>query len=53
MVATPPNVSITCSGGTLTADAGSSSVSYIGGTVPAGASCTVSVDVTAAATGHI
>ncbi|MEM7051040.1 MAG: IPTL-CTERM sorting domain-containing protein [Acidobacteriota bacterium] len=45
-VATPPNASTTCTGGTLTAVQGSGSVSYTGGTVAAGATCTVQVDVT-------
>ncbi len=41
-----PNASTTCTGGTLTAVAGSSVISYSGGAVSAGSSCTVSVDVT-------
>ncbi|HVS64632.1 MAG TPA: hypothetical protein VMT85_14140 [Thermoanaerobaculia bacterium] len=51
VVADSPNASTTCTGGTLSAVAGSGIVSYTGGTVAAGATCTVSVDVTAAATG--
>jgi uncharacterized repeat protein (TIGR01451 family) len=47
VVATPPNASTTCTGGTLTAVAGGGNVSYSGGSVAAGASCTVQVDVTA------
>ena len=50
LVATPANSSNGCSG-TLTAAAGSGVVSLSGGSVAAGASCTVSVDVTAANTG--
>ena len=50
-VATTPNASTTCTGGTLTATNGANSLAYTGGTVSAGASCTVSVDVTASTTG--
>ncbi len=50
-VASPPNASTTCTGGTLTAAAGSSSISYSGGTVSAGASCTITVDVAGLAVG--
>jgi uncharacterized repeat protein (TIGR01451 family) len=53
VVATPPNASTTCTGGTLTAVAGSGSVSYAGGSVAAGAACTISVDVTALAAGNL
>jgi uncharacterized repeat protein (TIGR01451 family) len=52
-VAAPANGSVTCTGGTLTAVSGTSSVSYSGGSVPAGATCTVSVDVTATVTGDL
>lgn len=45
-VASPPNASTTCTGGTLTAVAATETISYTGGSVAAGASCTVSVDVT-------
>jgi len=51
VVATPPNASATCNGGTLTAVAGSSIITYSGGSVPAGASCTIQVDVTSNAVG--
>lgn len=44
-VADPSNASTTCTGGTLTATAGSSVVSYSGGTVNPGSSCTVTFDV--------
>ena len=47
-VATPNGVSGTCGGGTVTALAGSASISLVGGTIPAGSSCTFSVDVTGA-----
>jgi uncharacterized repeat protein (TIGR01451 family) len=49
-IAAAPNAGTTC-GGTLTASAGSGTISLSGGSVGAGASCTVSVDVTAAAEG--
>ncbi len=52
VVATPPNALTTCTGGTLTAVAGSGVISYGGGVVAAGASCTVMADVTAVATGN-
>lgn len=45
VVATPPNQSSTCIGGTITAVAGSGSVTLVGAGVSAGASCTVNVDV--------
>ncbi|GGF68919.1 Calx-beta domain-containing protein [Mameliella alba] len=51
VVAATPNASTTCTGGTLTATAGASSISYTGGTVPAPTTCTVSVDVTPATAG--
>jgi len=51
LVATPANASTTCTGGTLTAVSGSGVVSYSGGSVAAGATCTVSVDTSAAAAG--
>jgi len=44
-VADPSNAATTCTGGTLTADPGMTMVSYVGGSVSAGAVCTVSVDV--------
>ncbi len=46
--ANPTNSSSTC-GGSLTAAAGEASLSLSGGTIPALSSCTISVDVTAAA----
>ncbi len=51
VLADPPDVQTTCAGGTLTAAAGGSEVSYSGGTLGAGASCTVAVDVTSVAVG--
>ncbi|MCB9297735.1 MAG: DUF11 domain-containing protein [Lewinellaceae bacterium] len=50
-VAAAPAASTTCTGGALTAPAGSGTISYIGGTVAAGASCTVQVDVTSSTAG--
>lgn len=50
-VAATPNVVNTCTGGTVTAVAGSGTISYTGGSVTAGATCTISVDVSAAAIG--
>ncbi len=50
-VASSPDASTTCAGGTITAAAGSGVISLTGGTVAAGASCTVRVDVTATAPG--
>ncbi|BCX49736.1 IPTL-CTERM sorting domain-containing protein [Haloferula helveola] len=52
-VATPANASTTCTGGTLTATSGTGVISYTGGSVAAGASCTVTVDVTAMALGDL
>jgi hypothetical protein len=51
VVATPPNISTTCTGGSLTATAGSSTITYSGGSVPAGASCTIQVDVSSSTPG--
>ncbi len=45
VVASPPNASTTCTGGTLTAVSGAGDISYTGGTVSAFASCSVGVDV--------
>src|SRR5690606_26425610 len=53
-IAAPANASTTCAGGTLTAVDGSGDITYTGGTVAVGTSCTVQVDVTSATTGsHI
>jgi hypothetical protein len=51
LVATPANGATTCTGGTLTAVAGTGVVAYTGGSVAAGATCTVTVDVTTAVAG--
>lgn len=50
-VADPADASTTCTGGTLTAVSGSGVISYTGGTATAGASCAISVEVTASTTG--
>lgn len=52
VVSTPPNTANTC-GGTLTADAGTGVVTHAGGTVAAGGTCSISVDVTSGATGAL
>ncbi|MDA8019643.1 MAG: hypothetical protein MPN21_19555 [Thermoanaerobaculia bacterium] len=46
LVADPANVVNDCSGGIVTAVAGTGVISYTGGTVLAGQSCTISVDIT-------
>jgi hypothetical protein len=51
VVATPNNLTNTC-GGTPTATAGSGSVSFTGGTITSGSSCTITVSVTASFTGN-
>jgi uncharacterized repeat protein (TIGR01451 family) len=50
-VATLPNATTTCTGGTITAVAGTSVLSYSGGTVAAGSSCEVEVDIVATVDG--
>ena len=52
VLADTPNAETTCAGGTLTAAAGDSEVSYSGGSLAAGATCMVAVDVTSAAAGN-
>ncbi len=44
-VATPNNLTGSCGGGTITAAAGSGSVSLSGGTIPGSGSCTFSIDM--------
>src|SRR5215469_15531197 len=51
VVATPNGASGNCNGGTLTAVAGSGSISLTGGTIPVGNSCVVSVNVTSSVIG--
>ena len=51
VVAGVPDASTTCGGGTVTAAAGGNQISYSGGELAAGVSCTISVDVTSAVAG--
>src|SRR5690606_19699296 len=51
VISNPTNASTTCTGGTLTAIAGSGTISYTGGAVAAGAVCSVTVDITSTANG--
>lgn len=51
-VADPANAVTDCTGGVLMADPGATSIVYTGGTVAAGALCTVSVDVVSEAFGQ-
>src|SRR5579859_2391459 len=46
VVATPPGVVGNCNGGTVTAVAGSNSVSLAGGSIPGGTNCVITVNVT-------
>ena len=50
VIAAIPNAGTTC-GGSLTANAGDTTVTLTGGSIPANGSCTVTVDVTAALVG--
>ena len=47
-LADPPDAQTTCSGGRLTAAAGTRTIAYSEGALAAGASCTIAVDVTPA-----
>ncbi len=51
VVANPSNAATTCTGGTLTAVAGSGTITYTGGSLGANAYCEISVDVTVASAG--
>lgn len=51
LIASPANISNTCTGGTLTAVSGTSSINYSGGSVAANSSCSISVDVTSSTLG--
>ena len=52
VVADPPSVNNTCTGGVVLASGGASGVGYVGGgSVGAGASCTISVDIEAVSQG--
>ncbi len=54
VVATPPNATTSgCGAPTLTANAGSSSISFSGGTVAANGTCVITVNVTPTATGTL
>ncbi len=46
VVSAAPNDNSTCTGGTLTAVAGTGTISYTNGTVSASGSCTIAVDIT-------
>jgi len=46
LIASTPNTSTTCTGGTATTPAGGSTISFTGSSVGAAASCTLSLDVT-------
>ncbi|WP_412067786.1 Calx-beta domain-containing protein [Rubrivirga sp. IMCC43871] len=50
-VAPVPNAGTSCAGGTLTAAAGSATISYTGGALAAGDTCTIAVDVTSGTAG--
>ncbi len=50
-IANPPNITNTCAGASVGAAAGSSDLTVSGGTLPAGASCRIGVDLTAAVPG--
>tara|TARA_R110002049_G_scaffold44333_3_gene129858 strand:- start:97926 stop:106268 length:8343 start_codon:yes stop_codon:yes gene_type:complete len=51
VLADTPNASTTCTGGTLTAVAGSGTISYSGGSVAAAGSCAIVADVTSVTVG--
>ena len=51
VVADPPDAQTTCTGGTLEAPVGDRTITFTGGTLAAGATCTISVDVSSANTG--
>jgi hypothetical protein len=51
LVASDPAAGTTCTGGSLIAGAGGQTVSYTGGSVPANATCTIFINVTASAYG--
>lgn len=51
LIANPANTASTCTGGSFTATPGTGSFSYSGGSLAAGGTCTVSVDVIASTPG--
>lgn len=50
-IADPPNIVDNCTGGTLTAVAGGTSITYSGGSIVGSSFCTLSVDVTSSTVG--
>jgi len=46
VIASPPNASTTCTGGSLTANAGGTVITYSGGSLAPETTCTITVDVT-------
>ena len=52
VVSTPNGLSGNCNGGTVTAVAGSGSISLAGGSIPAASSCVISVNVTSSVVGN-
>ncbi|MCP4903300.1 MAG: hypothetical protein GY906_40580, partial [bacterium] len=51
-VAAVPNPFTSCAGGAITAPAGATSISFTGGTVAAGSTCIVQIDITITASGR-
>ena len=51
-VANPTNAATTCAGGSVSAVSGANNFSLSGGTIPAGGSCTITVDVTSNSNGN-
>ena len=51
VLASDPDAQTTCTGGTLTAQGGGSTITFTGGELGAGASCTIAVDVTSTVAG--
>lgn len=52
IIANPSNASTTCQGGTLITISGTDQISYSGGTIPAGQTCSVTVGVTGSEGGN-
>jgi uncharacterized repeat protein (TIGR01451 family) len=53
VIAPTPNASTTCGGGTITAVAGSGTLSLSGGSIPSSGQCVVTVDITSSGVGQI
>ena len=51
VLASDPDAQTTCTGGTLTAQGGGNTITFTGGGLDAGASCTIAVDVTSTVAG--